>query len=267
MIPSSKNLQNILIERKRALSALADSIRKRLSSAPDGALRISRNKGKIQYYHRKNKADKTGSYISSKDKALIIRLAQKPYDRQILEYIHQELKAINSYLINCPETDPAGIYQKISEDRRSLITPIEESDSAFRARWETFPYTGLSFSDDYPELFTEKEERVRSKSEVIIANALFQADIPYRYECPLPLQSITVHPDFTVLNPRLRKVYYWEHLGMIGDAEYADSTVRKIGTYISNGIFPGDQLLLTMETNTVPLNIRHVKAIIAHFLI
>ena len=40
---------------------------------------------------------------------------------------------------------------------------------------------------------------VRSKSQVIIANMLFDRDIPFRYERPMYAQDGTFHlPDFTV---------------------------------------------------------------------
>lgn len=51
----------------------------------------------------------------------------------------------------------------------------------------------------------ETDERVRSKSEVIIADILNQEGIPYRYECPLQLKGWgKVYPDFTVLSERER---------------------------------------------------------------
>lgn len=66
---------------------------------------------------------------------------------------------------------------------------------------------------------TEQGDLVRSKSEVIIANILYQhrKDILYKYERPLEVMSDgkerNIYPDFTILNIHTGKVTYWEHAG------------------------------------------------------
>jgi hypothetical protein len=113
-------------------------------------------------------------------------------------------------------------------------------------------------------LLTDRGERVRSKSELIIANLLSKEGIPYKYECPLRLKGFgTVHPDFTALRRKARKEIYWEHLGMMDDPEYAEKAVRKISAYGANGFFPGDRLILTAETKSTPLNVRLIRDLIA----
>jgi hypothetical protein len=57
---------------------------------------------------------------------------------------------------------------------------------------------------------TKRGEMVRSKSEVIIANMLFDADINYLYEEPLQLKDGSIRsPDFTI--SKNGKTFYWEH--------------------------------------------------------
>lgn len=91
--------------------------------------------------------------------------------------------------------------------------------------------------------------------------------IPYRYEYPLYLNGIgSIYPDFTVLNVRLRKELFWEHLGMMDDTIYVEKAIQKITYYEENGIFPGDNLILTYETKQNPLNQKTVKLMIQHYL-
>ena len=52
----------------------------------------------------------------------------------------------------------------------------------------------------------------------------------------------TVYPDFTILNVRTGKIYYWEHLGM------TNKSIRKIEAYAKNGYYPGEKLILSSET-------------------
>ena len=76
-----------------------------------------------------------------------------------------------------------------------------------------------------------------------------------------------MYPDFKVLNKRTRREYYWEHLGMMDDEEYAAHAMQKIETYAGNGILPGKNLILTHETSQRPLNVKTVQKLIDAFLI
>ena len=113
---------------------------------------------------------------------------------------------------------------------------------------------------------TQRGEIVRSKSEVIIADALFFAKIPYHYEKPLKVGNRTVYPDFTVLNVKTRKEYYWEHLGLLDDEDYLNSFLVKMDSYQKNGVRSGEKLILTKETKKHPLNTANVKEMIKYYL-
>lgn len=152
--------------------------------------------------------------------------------------------------------------------RKELIKPIIESDEQFAKNWINVSYVQKIVGDDVPEIFTENGERVRSKSEKMIADKLRQLQIPYRYEAPLRLNRNSVlHPDFTVLNVRTRKEYYYEHFGMMDNPEYVENAMKRIELYEKNGIFPGDKLLFSWGTQVSPLNMKVVEAIIRKFLL
>ena len=101
----------------------------------------------------------------------------------------------------------------------------------------------------------------------MIANALLAGGIPYRYECPKIIGGQLLHPDFTILDIATRSIIYWEHLGLIDSEGYRNSALRRIALYESEGIFLGDGLIITMETETIPLNINMINAQIRHFLL
>jgi exodeoxyribonuclease V alpha subunit len=86
---------------------------------------------------------------------------------------------------------------------------------------------------------------VRSKSEVIIANLLATAKIPFRYEVPLFASDGTFYlPDF-IIEWRGRK-FFWEHLGMLDKPEYEEKWEQKKQWYAKH--FP-DCLLVTKESS------------------
>ena len=75
------------------------------------------------------------------------------------------------------------------------------SDEDYIEQWLSQSYERKTISEDLPIYITEKGERVRSKSEINIANTLFKMNVPYKYECPLELANgIIIHPDFTLLD-------------------------------------------------------------------
>ena len=117
-------------------------------------------------------------------------------------------------------------------------------------------------------ILTELGERVRSKSEKILADFFYRNRIPYKYECPLYLKNFgMVYPDFTFLSAKTGQEIYWEHDGRMDDPVYTQRAVRKIQAYEQNGIYPGEQLILTFETEKSVLDLRMVKRLAEKYLI
>lgn len=255
--------QNMLEKREKYLHQLKEEKERMLKGAPEGYLRVCQSRNKIQYYKRTNPKDFSGTYINEDNMRTAYELAQKDYDQKILKSIEKELKAINKYKEAYPDKAAEEIYESLHPARQKLIIPIRESDEEFIARWEGVEYLGKDFFYDMSEHYTAKGERVRSKSEVIIADALNRAGIPYRYEYPLYIKELEyINPDFTILNVKKRKEIIWEHFGLMDNPEYAEKTVYKINCYERNGYHLGDNLICTFESRGNPLNQKIVKEII-----
>jgi hypothetical protein len=85
---------------------------------------------------------------------------------------------------------------------------------------------------------TSKGLAVRSKSEVIIAEALTHAGVSFEYEKALVLGGATRYPDFTIEDEISGKTFYWEHLGLLHRDDYRRSWERKLAWYRQNGVTP-----------------------------
>ena len=87
---------------------------------------------------------------------------------------------------------------------------------------------------------TLRGDSVRSKSEVIIANMLYQKGVrDYRYEARLTAPDGSIrYPDFTIEDAAMGTTYYWEHLGMLRDPSYRSRWERKLAWYRAQGILP-----------------------------
>ena len=228
-----------------------------LKNAPPGELRVIRHHTNYQYYHS---LPGQRNYISKKNPKLAIKLAQKEYDKAVLSKaltFQEQLDALWHTL----EVDFDEIINQFQEEKKKLIKPYFTSDDEFIREWENMSFDSKLFDESTPELFSNRGERVRSKSEKIIADRLAELGIPYRYEAPLFLGTMgIVYPDFTLLKVCTREEIYWEHLGMMNDSSYVHKALNKINTYIRNGYIPGKNLLLTFESKAVPLNMRNVES-------
>ena len=70
------------------------------------------------------------------------------------------------------KTDLEEIFYKYTADRQELVVPRYISDEDYAKKWEEISYQRKTFAEGTAEIYTVKGERVRSKSEKIIADAL-----------------------------------------------------------------------------------------------
>lgn len=261
----------LLQNRKIELEQYREEALKRLDKLnykgePKCHIRISSKRNQI--YLIQPKALKKEKYLKSSQKAYAVQIATFDYLMETLKRINKELEQIDLLLKNSDQVSPEEYYETMNASRQNLVTPIRLTDEQFIKAWMSKPYESGVFEEGEPEFYTDKNERVRSKSEILIANALAKNNVPYKYECPMVLKGLgKIHPDFTALNVMKRKVFYWEHLGKLDDVDYARKNVFRINTYEKNGIFHGENLITTWETSTLPLDVKLVDQIIKHYLL
>lgn len=249
---------------------LQDTIKKqkkRLAKAPAGYLRIAERDGKPQYYHVESKNRGPGKYLDSRQLDLVKKLAQKSYDKKVLRAAEQELKAWTMLASFFPDQTLEEVYGLLSPSRQSLVCPLLPTDEEYRKAWEAVDYEPGWFRKNEPEYWTDRGERVRSKSEQLIANLLYRLGIPYRYEYPLEVMvngsKRIWRPDFTILDVRNRRELYLEHFGLLDDQSgrdnYARIAFRKMKVYEENGHFDGGDMIFSFETSKAPLDITYVE--------
>lgn len=262
----TSNLQQLAREVHNRIVFLDSLVKEResyLKKLPQGLVRAVSHGRKHQYYLRKNKQDKNGTYIAKKNLKNIYRMLQREYEESVITSAQKELLLLRrlekQYSNNTVET----IYTKLPSGKQSAILPAIEPDEQFIEQWlskASLAAESLPFYDNESEFYTARGEHVRSKSEVIIANLLDNLHIPYIYELPLTLKDYTcVHPDFTILDVKTRRVFYWEHLGMMDNPEYLTHALSKIKMYEDSGYYIGHTLILTYETSTHPLSIKQTE--------
>lgn len=261
-----KTMEATLRKEMNELKKVIEDAEKRLKNTPKGHLRISKKKNKVEYYFKADKkgiVSGNGRYMKKSEKNLAKEIAQRDYDACVLKNAKERLKAIETFLNKYKKTSLKDICQKMNPCRRELIDTAIISDVEFVKQWQSVSYEGKDFIGDEQVIITERGERVRSKSEKIIADKLYLMGIPYRYEYPVVLKgNVKMYPDFTILRMPAREEVYFEHFGMMDDADYVNTVIYKLNTYERNGIYLGVKLFVTHETNKNPLNTKVLDGMI-----
>ena len=238
-----RGLKQLLVKEKNRLEEIIKISKNRLKDVPEGSLRLSKTKNYVQYYHCTNE-NKLGKYISKDKEELVRRLIQKSYDEKVLRVAEKRLKQVNKLAKGYEEGEIEEIFYNEHPERQKFIQTVQPTWEEKLKKWKSKEYQSKGFKENIPIILTEKSERVRSKSEKIMADYFYRHGIEYKYECPLYIKGIgTIYPDFTFLSPMTGEEIYWEHNGMADSPEYARKMVRKIEAYENNGIFSGERLI------------------------
>lgn len=260
-------LKEMLLAEQRRLEKIIHTSQRELKNAPEGTLRLSTSQNRPQYYHCTKNSKKNGTYISRENKFLIQQLAQKSYNEKVLKCAEKRLSQIRKITKDYNDHEIEEIFEKEHIERKKLIQPVEPTWEQKMKSWAAEVYQRKEFQDNVPLIFTERGERVRSKSEKIMADYFFRNNIEYKYERPLLLKGYgTVYPDFTFLSRRTGEEIYWEHDGKMDDPTYARNAVKKIEAYENNNIFPGERLILTFETEYTILSTKTIEKLVEKYL-
>ena len=158
------------------------------------------------------------------------------------------------------------VYTALTRSREQLVLLIEGDDATVlfdltrperseTARRNTNIFQSVIRTADDSVPFaehlihrTEKGHLVRSKSELVIANMLFQLGIPYEYERVLDGTTAAgrLRPDFSFVTAD-GDLLVWEHLGMLSRPDYKRGWEWKRAWYQENGFVEGKTLFTSTE--------------------
>ena len=144
----------------------------------------------------------------------------------------------------------------IEGDNASTLFDLSRPEQSETARRNTNLFQGIvRMSDEeipYAEHLihrTEKGHLVRSKSELVIANMLYQMGIDYEYERVYEGTNELgrMRPDFSFVTPD-GDLIIWEHLGLLDRPDYKRGWEWKRNWYEQNGFVDGETLFTSMES-------------------
>ena len=300
------NLYETNKARQNEIKKAVEILRQKLSEYPEGALKIYQGKKRLIYKHYKARGD--FAYISVKQQELIAALAGKQILEQRLRCLENEKRGLEKYLecfdggeayenylnensemrrlaeiggevIQSEKEGKRGEGLAYLDDERWLRKVSAEEwtykllqehtikDKGGNIRWD---YNG---SNDalYQEARNKKTKCgvwVRSKSEAMIANALYEAGILFLYEPSVRVGNKVYNPDFLIFLFS-GKIVIHEHAGILFDTEkaefyselekdeaikYTNNFSGKVYNYIQNGWIPNINFTITSETKFQPFD-------------
>ena len=98
-----------------------------MKNLPKGTLRVSVDKGYLQYY-RCLEGDKVGNYIRKQDKETARKLTQKEYNSKVLQLIQKRLKLIENIIRNYEDDEVEKCFYGEHAAKQKLIVPINDED-------------------------------------------------------------------------------------------------------------------------------------------
>ena len=252
-----------MLQTNRQLNERISSLQKKIDTYPDGYLVCCHNGERRKWYHSQGPSRQL---IPKSNRSFAELLAHKKYDSLVLEELLQEKKAQDSYL----RLHPTNKKSEQLLTRPGYAELLSSSFQPLSQELSDWMNTAYEQNQKHPEHLLHKTlagHCVRSKSEAMIDSLLYTNKIPFRYECALVLDSITLFPDFTIRHPQTGKIYYWEHFGLMDDPSYCKHTLSKLQLYITHGLIPSIQLITTYETQQNPLTTETIQQIIEHYFL
>ena len=225
-----------MMKEKQKVEDRINDLQSQIDVLPSGTFFCTRNNKYYKWYYTDKGKTK---YIPKSERKLAEQLVKRKYLESRLRKFKQEEKRIDIYLKQYSLDEFSSYHVEEHPELQKLLSGVYVPLKQELDEWVNASYTN---NPKEPQKLIHKTIPgilVRSKSEALIINALFEHKIPFRYECllhkyekPLELtvhgRRVTFYPDFTVMNSRTGRIYYLEHFGMMDNENYAHNVYSKL---------------------------------------
>jgi len=214
--------------------------------SPEGLLRCrDRKKGRAFYIYGTGDAPTIEKNITD-NASLLRKMVKKRMAKETVTSARENIRYLEKLRQHYQRNEPEFVLNNLPEAYRQASKAVGYDIAQRHAALQTKQF---GFDPKIHIHETISGIRVRSKSEVIIANALTSHQIPFLYEKPFPYPAdngMRYSPDFTFELP-LGDMYIWEHLGLLNDLSYCQHNAQKLHLYQKHGFMIGRNLLITQD--------------------
>lgn len=234
-----------------------------LSELPEGKLNLCASKG-IPYYMKTCNGKK--EYLGNDAHEEVQKLKKRKFLEVSIGNMNSNQTLIEQYLHEYRSMQPREIMKSLPKAYQSEVLRLEDEVDSIKA-WEFDEYKK---STNHPERLiysTRKGDFVRSKSEAVIADILYDREIPYHYEEKLQLGDRIVVPDFKILVYSEARFKYLDHCGSLGTERYSQNFAWKVQCYLSHGYLPWRDVFFTFNDMKGRLDTIAINEMLDHYFV
>ena len=202
----------------------------------------------------------------------VIAFKRNRYNKELRKKLRHNLALLEKLKAQYEEYDPVSIYREMPVSYRDIPTKLPEAFVPKELKaWALQQYaTNPKEFSDLANL-TANCVKTRSKGEVILYNILDFYGIPYRTEVKLKLIDRDGHilfryPDAEIPTISGRPIW-WEHHGKLNDDDYMGSYLEKSELYYRNGLYLGDNLIVTVDRPNSSINAFMIHQIVRYIVL
>lgn len=215
-----------------------ETAQQELEEAPEGFIYIRDTGRNHTCYQVTQDNGKAVHHNIKGNTPLIKQLLKKAENKAIQKTCKNNIKVLKRALKGYTPFIP---QRMLPEKHRDILLHL---NSTMQEPYKQAPFDPLSHKHE-----TVCGYMVRSKSEVIIANALWHFGIPFNYEELFPYpdeEGRLIFPDFTIHCPDGTTII-WEHWGMLDKHTYCLRNAGKLYNYNYHNYTIGKNLIITQD--------------------
>ncbi len=227
-----------------------------LEGYPKGHLITSRRGEKYNYFLVDDSKDDYRRVGISTKEDLIIDLCRKKYLQEVITALNNNIEILEKLKKRMLPTDVKSIISKLP---KAYKTVPEKYFFKSLSDWQAQPYKQSTYMPEKKIHTASHGLKVRSKSELLIAEKLYEHDISFRYEQILMINGTEFAPDFTIRTDDGR-IIYWEHCGLTNNKKYMSHHKWKMDIYEEAGIVPWKNLIVTYDSENGMLDLGIIES-------
>ena len=253
-------LTELELKKKTVISELKDS--------PDGRIMRTRSHQRPLILQVIGHGDDRKRVCITKDRVLQQKLARKDILCSELEVLELQSNALKGAI---EQISRNGRFDRMrfAIENFGWLSDEELQECCFPAAqsgWASEPYDKLDYRTEDLRNMTSFGLRVRSKSELLIAEALHRHGLQFRYEQVYTVDNYTVSADFTIMRAD-GKLFIWEHEGLMNRQQYARRQRQKAEIFEMLGFHPWDNMIVTYDTGDGNVDLRIIESEIRNKLL
>ena len=239
------------------LEEMLQKANKELRESPEGRLVQVTRDGKATFFqvyeidgHRQRKSINNNIHM-------VRILIKKRYIQEEIKILEQDIQAVKCFLYKYIEPFFDNIAKRMPQRFITLNSHFKSEGEG--KDWDTKPYQQSEYKQEKRIHTTSRGLKVRSKSELLIAEKLYEHHIPFRYEEILWYGNTEFAPDFTI-RTRDNRLIYWEHCGMTNNEKYINHHKWKMSIYEKMDIVPWKNLIITYDDESGIISIPIIES-------